>query len=77
MKSSPKGSAERLTTTADFFTKVQGLLLSAKNDRDGNALRRGAICIDSAAFSSLPNAAQEDLLELYSAAMMANGGLCP
>lgn len=73
MKSSPKGSADRLISAADFFTEVQGLLLTAKNERDGNALLRGASRIDSDAFKLLPDEAQEDLLELYGAAMMANG----
>lgn len=77
-KPGPSGSGGsfdlRATLEASvFFDKVQGLLLSAKNDRNGNALRRGAICIDSAAFDLLPDEAQEDLIELYADAMMANG----
>jgi hypothetical protein len=55
MKSSPKGSAESLKTTADYFTQ------------------EGGAAVDSVEFTTLPDAAQEELLALLSAAMLANG----
>lgn len=73
MKSSPKGSAERLTTAADYFTKVQRLLRWAKDEPNVAALKEGGEAIDSDAFKLLPNEAQEELLVLLSAAMLANG----
>lgn len=77
MKSPPKGSAESLTSAADWFTVTQQVLLAAKNGRDEAKLRRGSLRIDSPRFKELPNDAQEDLLELYGAALMACGAFAP
>ena len=77
MKSSPKGSAERPITTADWFIITKGLLHVATDDRSIATLRRCALRLDSDRFSELTNDQQADLLELYSAAILANGGLAP
>ena len=77
MKSSPKGSAERLTTAAEFFDYTRRLLLDARNKRDPAILRRCAIRVDSERFKDLSDERQEDLLELYSGAMVACGALSP
>lgn len=77
MTFSPKGSAERLTTPADWFIKTKSLLTEAKDKREMALLRRAAIRIDSDRFNEMTDEQQADLLVLYSAAMMANGSLSP
>lgn len=77
MRSSPKGSAERLTTPADWFITTKSLLIDAKEKRDMPLLRRAAIRIDSARFNEMTDDQQADLLVHYSAAMMANGAMSP
>lgn len=77
MKSPRKGAADALTSSADYFTMIQTKLLKAKNDRDESALRDGAKLVDADRFTQLPIEAQEDLLELYGAAMLACGVFAP
>jgi hypothetical protein len=77
MRSSPKGSAERLTTPADWFITTKRLLIDATEQREPSLLRRAAIRIDSARFNEMTDDQQADLLVQYSAAMMATGSLAP
>lgn len=77
MRSSPKGSAERLTTPAEFFDFTRRLLVDARDKRNAVYLRRAAIRIDSPRFKQLPDSQQEDLLLLYGQAMAAGGALSP
>lgn len=73
MKSSPKGAADSLTTAADFYDYTRTLLIEAKARRNTRLLSRCAIRINSERFNALSDGRQEDLLELYAAAMMATG----
>lgn len=77
MKSPRKGAADALTSSADYFTMIQRELLKAKNERDTAALARAGKLIDAEAFKALPDEAQEDLLVLFSVAMLAGGALSP
>lgn len=77
MISPRKGSADRPTSTADWFVNTKGLLIDAKSKRDMALLRRSAIRLNSDRFNELTDDQQADLLLLYSAAMMANGSLSP
>lgn len=65
---------------ADFFTECQRTLCAARDagpTKQGNLLLRlGAAMVDTPAFATLPEAAQEDLLSLYARTMMwVSGGL--
>lgn len=73
MKSSPKGAADSLTTAADFYDFTRSLLIDARAKRDMSLMRRVKIRIDSKRFLALSEGRQEDLLVLYSAAMMETG----
>lgn len=64
-------------TAATFYDYTRRLLIDARHKRDMALLRRCAIRIDSARFNALSDARQEDLLELYSGAMVACGSLSP
>jgi hypothetical protein len=64
-------------TAADFYSRTRELLIEARRDRDEAKLRRGAIRIDGERFNHLSDDRQEDLLELYAAAMNACGVLAP
>ena len=77
MKSPPKGAADALTSSADYFTMIQRELLKAKNERDRDALGRAGKLIDADAFRALPDEAQDDLIALFGAAMVAGGVLSP
>lgn len=70
-----RGQAEE--APADFYDKTRQLLLEATRDRDEAKLRRAAIRIDGARFNDLSDSRQEDLLALYSGAMVATGALSP
>ena len=67
----PKGSAGSPTSTAEFYSTTRTLLIDARRTRDEALLRRAAIRIDGERFNSLSDDRQEDLLELYAAAMVA------
>jgi len=71
MISQPKGTAG--LTPAEFYSTTRELLIDARRDRDEAKLRRGAIRIDGARFNDLSDDRQEDLLQLYGAAMNACG----
>ena len=73
MKSSPKGAADSLTTAADFYDYTRQLLIETQAKRDWRLLARCAIRVNSERFKALSDGRQEDLLELYAAAMMATG----
>lgn len=73
MKSSPKGAADSLTTAADFYDFTRNLLIDARTKRDVSLMRRAKIRIDSDRFAALSDGRQQDLMELYGAAMMATG----
>lgn len=77
MKSSPKGSAGSPISPADWFIITESLLHVATDDRSIATLRRCALRLDSDRFPELTDDQQADLLELYSAAILANGGLAP
>lgn len=64
-------------TAAVFYDFTRRLLLDAAAKRDEALLRRAAIRVDSARFSALSESRQQDLLELYSGAMVACGALSP
>ena len=75
MISQPKGTAG--LTPAEFYSTTRTLLIDARRDRDEAKLRRGAIRIDGARFNDLSDDRQEDLLQLYGAAMNACGSFAP
>ena len=75
MISQPKGTAG--LTPAEFYSTTRTLLIDARRNRDEALLRRAAIRIDGARFNDLSEDRQEDLLELYAAAMQANGAFSP
>jgi len=75
MISQPKGTAG--LTPAEFYSTTRTLLIDARRNRDEALLRRAAIRIDGARFNDLSDDRQEDLLELYAAAMAANGAFSP
>lgn len=60
-------------TAADFYTKTREVLIDARRQRDEALLRRGQIRVDNERFNSLSDDQQEDLLQLYGAAMVACG----
>ena len=62
MKSSPKGTAESLTSAADFFTETQQRLRAANSERDLEAVAKA---LDGTDFDALPPGAREDLAALY------------
>lgn len=64
-------------TAAAFYDYTRRLLLDTRASRDMSKLRRCAIRIDSERFKALSESRQEDLLELYSGAMVACGSLSP
>lgn len=72
MISQPKG-----LTPAEFYSTTRTLLIDARRSRDEALLRRAAICIDGERFNHLSDDRQEDLLELYGAAMQACGAFSP
>lgn len=59
--------------STEFYDFTRRLLLDAKNRRDLSKLRRAKIRVDSTRFTALSDSRQSDLMELYSAAMMATG----
>lgn len=63
--------------TNEFYTITRELLIDARRKRDSELLRRGAIRIDGERFNHLSDDRQEDLLELYGAAMVACGAFSP
>lgn len=73
----PKGSAGSPTNAAEFYSTTRTLLIDARRNRDEALLRRGAIRIDGERFNSLSDDRQEDLLQLYGAAMVACGAFSP
>lgn len=75
MISQPKGTAG--LTPAEFYSTTRELLIDARRDRDEAKLRRASIRIDGERFNALSDDRQEDLLELYAAAMSACGAFAP
>ena len=75
MVSNPKGTAG--LTPAEFYSTTRTLLIDARRDRDEAKLRRAALRIDGERFNHLSDDRQEDLLELYGAAMVACGAYQP
>jgi len=75
MISQPKGTAG--LTPAEFYSTTRTLLIDARRNRDEALLRRAAIRIDGERFNHLSDDRQEDLLELYAAAMNACGVFAP
>lgn len=75
MISQPKGTAG--LTPAEFYSTTRTLLIDARRNRDEALLRRAAIRIDGARFNDLSEDRQEDLLQLYGAAMNACGSFAP
>lgn len=75
MISQPKGTAG--LTPAEFYSTTRTLLIDARRNRDEALLRRAAISIDGERFNHLSDDRQEDLLELYAAAMNACGCYAP
>ena len=73
----PKGSGGSPTSTAEFYSTTRELLIDARRKRDEALLRRGAIRIDGERFNALSDDRQEDLLQLYGAAMVACGCYAP
>lgn len=73
----PKGSAGSPTNAAEFYSTTRELLIDARRKRDEALLRRGAIRIDGERFNALSDDRQEDLLQLYGAAMVACGAFAP
>ena len=73
----PKGTAGSPTNAAEFYSTTRTLLIDARRNRDEALLRRAAIRIDGARFNDLSEDRQEDLLELYAAAIHAVGALAP
>lgn len=73
----PKGSAGSPTNAAEFYSTTRELLIDARRKRDESLLRRGAIRIDGERFNALSDDRQEDLLQLYRAAMVACGCYAP
>ena len=73
----PKGSAGSPTNAAEFYSTTRELLIDARRKRDEALLRRGAIRIDGERFNALSDDRQEDLLQLYGAAMVACGCYAP
>mgnify|MGYP000016300327 FL=1 len=71
MISQPKGTAG--LTPAEFYSTTRELLIDARRDRDEAKLRRASIRIDGERFNALSDDRQEDLLQLYGAAMNACG----
>jgi len=64
-------------TAAAFYDYTRRLLQDTIRLRDMGKLRRCAIRIDSQRFQALSDSRQEELLELYSGAMVACGSLSP
>lgn len=75
MISQPKGTAG--LTPAEFYSSTRTLLIEARRNRDEAKLRRASIRIDGERFNALSDDRQEDLLELYAAAMSACGAFAP
>lgn len=75
MISQPKGTAG--LTPAEFYSTTRTLLIDARRNRDEELLRRGAIRINGDRFNALSDDRQEDLLQLYGAAMVACGCYAP
>lgn len=61
----------------EFYDFTRRLLLDARAKRSEPMLRRAKIRVDSDRFAALSEGRQQDLLELYSAAMMATGMMAP
>jgi hypothetical protein len=62
---------------AEFYSTTREILIDARRKRDEALLRRGAIRIDGERFNALSDDRQEDLLQLYGAAMVACGCYAP
>jgi hypothetical protein len=71
MISQPKGTAG--LTPAEFYSTTRELLIDARRQRDETLLRRAKIRVDGARFNDLSDDRQEDILQLYAAAMNACG----
>lgn len=73
MNSQRKGTAADLTSSADFYDFTRQLLIDARVKRSEPLMRRAKIRVDSERFAALSDERQQDLMELYGAAMMATG----
>jgi hypothetical protein len=73
----PKGSASSPTNAAEFYSTTRELLIDARRNRDEALLRRGADRVNGERFNALSDDRQEDLLQLYGAAMVACGAFSP
>ena len=62
-----------MNQTTEFYTKTRELMIEARRKRDDGLLRRCKIRVDNERFNSLSDDRQEDLLQLYAAAMNACG----
>lgn len=56
-----------------WFEHTAEILRDAAQNHDLGKLHRGKIRVDSVTFTNLPDDKQDELLVLYSAAMVANG----
>ncbi len=70
-----RGQAEE--ALAEFYDFTRRLLVDAQSKRDLAMVRRAKIRIDGERFSALSEGRQQDLMELYAAAMMATGMAAP
>lgn len=77
MISRQQGTAGSPTNAADFYDLTRSLLIEARAKRDLALMRRCKIRVDSERFKALSDSRQEELLELYGAAMMATGAGAP
>lgn len=75
--SSPSTKGTAGLTPAEFYSSTRTLLIDARRNRDEALLRRAAIRIDGERFNHLSDDRQEDLLELYAAAMNACAVFAP
>lgn len=57
----------------EFYSTTRELLIDARRQRDETLLRRAKIRVDGARFNDLSDDRQEDILQLYAAAMNACG----
>lgn len=70
----PPVNSMTIEEQSTLFSRIQFMLLAARKDRDQGKLRLGAEMINSPDFGLLSSGAQEDLMALYSAAMLAATG---
>lgn len=74
---SNRESATVKETADTFYDFTRRLLMDAQAKRDLAMVRRAKIRIDGERFSALSEGRQQDLMELYAAAMMATGMAAP